>query len=236
MTPLAPHVTAFLRERLPEQRGASLHTVDTGAYVLKLLFEYVSSRTATSPSALNIEELSAAVILDSLQHLEKERGNGARTRNAWLAAVKSFLRFIEYREPALLGQIRQVLAIPSKRTDEWLIGYLTMAQMKAILDAPPLESRDGIRDRAMIHLCFSAGPRVSELVTLPLSAVTLHAEPTVRVVGKGRKERCLPLWKQATTDLCAWIKVGPDVTATELLLNARAVPLTRAGFEPPASA
>ena len=231
MTPLAPHVTAFLRERLPEQRGASLHTCDTYAYALKLLFEYVSSRTATAPSALNVEDLSAPVILGFLEHLEKKRGNSPRTRNARLVAIKSFMHFMEYREPALLDQVRQVLAVPAKRTDEALVGYLTMAQMKAILDSLPLHTRDGVRDRAMIHLCFSAGLRVSELVTLPLSAVTLHAGPAVHVVGKGRKERSLPLWKQVAVDLRAWVKVRPDVAATELFLNARGVPLTRAGFE-----
>ncbi|MFT5419110.1 MAG: integrase/recombinase XerD, partial [Gammaproteobacteria bacterium] len=107
------------------------------------------------------------------------RGNTPRTRNARLAAIKAFMRFIEYRVPAAFDQIRQIRSIPSKRTDQVLVGYLDPPQIEALLNAPSLQSRIGIRDRAMMHLCLAAGLRVSELVTLPLSAVTLHSQPVV---------------------------------------------------------
>lgn len=103
--------------------------------------------------------------------------------------------------------------------------------MQALLDAPDLATRSGIRDRAMLHLCFAAGLRASELVTLPLTALTLHPQPTVRVVGKGRRERVLPLWKETAADLRAWLRVRGDVPGVaELFTNARGLPITRAGL------
>lgn len=230
MTPLAPHVTAFLRQRLPRERAASPHTCDAYAYALKLLFQYASEQLQTSPSALSLEQLDAPFVLGFLDHLEGQRANTARTRNARLAAIKSFMHFVEYREPAVLEQVRRIQAIPAKRTDQKLVGYLSLAEIQAILNVPSPETRMGIRDRAMLHLCFAAGLRVSELVTLPLAAVSLHAEPSVRVLGKGRRERSLPLWKQAAADLRSWIKVRGEVPATELFVNGRGEPLTRAGF------
>jgi site-specific recombinase XerD len=224
-------VTAFLRERLPAHRAASEHTCNTYAYALKLLFEYASSRFKVAPSALSLEHIDAELVLGFLDHLERERGNGPSTRNARLAAIKSFLRFVEYREPALLDQIRRVMAIPAKRTDQKLVGYLTSDEVQALLEAPDPTTRLGIRDRAMIHLCFAAGLRVSELVQLPLSSVTLHTEPAVRVLGKGRKERTLPIWKPAADDVRAWVKVRGNVPATTIFVNARGGPMTRAGFE-----
>lgn len=231
MTPIAPHVTAFLRERLPKHQAASQHTCDTYTYALKLLFEFASRQLKVAPSALALEQLNADLILRFLDHLERDRGNTASTRNSRLAAIKSFMRFIEHREPALLEQVHRIMAVPAKRTDQKLVGYLVAKELEAILNAPSPTTRLGIRDRAMIHLCFAAGLRVTELVTLPLTALTLHAEPALRVVGKGRKERCLPLWRTVTEDVRAWVKVRGEVAAAELFVNARGAPLTRAGFE-----
>ncbi|HJW74246.1 MAG TPA: tyrosine-type recombinase/integrase, partial [Thermoleophilia bacterium] len=231
MTAIAPHVTAFLRERLPKQRAASQHTCDTYAYALKLLFEYAGGRLKLTPSSLAVEQLDATLILGFLDHLERDRGNSPSTRNARLAAIKSFMKFLEHRETALLDQVHRVMAIPAKRTDQKLVGYLTTTEVEAVLNVPSPETRIGLRDRAMIHLCYGAGLRVTELVTLPLAAVTLHAEPAVRVIGKGRRERCLPLWKQVVADVRAWVKVRGDVPASELFVNARGGPMTRAGFE-----
>jgi len=231
MTPIAPHVTAFLRERLPMHQAASQHTCDTYAHALKLLFEHAGRRLKVAPSALALEQIDADSVLGFLDHLERDRGNGASSRNARLAAIKSFMRFVEHREPALLEQIHRIMAIPAKRTDQKLVGYLTPVELEAVLNVPSPSTRIGIRDRAMIHLCFAAGLRVTELVTLPVTAVTLHAVPAVRVLGKGRKERCLPLWKQVADNVRSWMKVRGEVTADQLFVNARGGPMTRAGFE-----
>jgi len=230
MTPIAPHITAFLRERLPLQRGASPQTCESYAYTYKLLFGFASARFKVTPSQLALEQIDAPLVMDFLSHIESGRGNGARTRNARLAAIKSFMRFVEHRVPSVLDQSLRILAIPSKKTDTPLLRYLSVAEMQAILNAPDLHTRMGIRDRAMLHLGFAAGLRVSELVGLPLNAVTLRPVPAILVMGKGRKERSLPLWKQTATDLRAWLAVRGDVATPELFVNARDESMTRKGF------
>ncbi len=231
MTPIAPHITAFLRERLPLQRGASEHTCDSYAYAFQLLFQFASERLRIIPSALCIEQLDAALIMDFLCYLEAERHNSPRTRNARLVAIKSFMRFIEHRVPALLEYSRRILAIPAKRTDIPLINYLSLEEMQAVLNAPILHRRDGIRDRAMLQLCFSVGLRVSELVGLPLQAVQWQPSPNVTILGKGRRERRLPLCKQSAADLRAWLAIRGQPPVPELFVNARDQTMTRSGFE-----
>ncbi len=231
MTPLAPHLTEFLCERLPRQRGASEHTCASYAYAFQLLLQFASGRLRVTPSALSLEQLDAPLVMDFLQHLETTRHNSPRTRNARLVAIKSFLRFLEYRVPSLLEQSRRILALPAKRTDSRLISYLSLEEMQAVLDAPNLHDREGIRDRAMLHLCFAAGLRVSELVHLPLGAVEFAPSPTIRIHGKGRRERLLPLWKETATDLRAWLAVRGHPRVPELFVNARDQTMTRWGFE-----
>ena len=230
MTPIAPHITAFLRERLPLQRGASPHTCESYAYAFQLLFAFASARFKVTPSQLALEQIDASLVMDFLADIESGRGNCARTRNTRLAAIKSFMRFVEHRVPSVLEQSLRVLAIPTKKTTTPLIRYLSVAEMQAILNAPDLHTRAGIRDRAMLHLGFAAGLRVSELVGLPLSAVTLQPAPAIRVMGKGRKERSLPLWKQTASDLRAWLAVRGNVAVPELFANARGESMTRKGF------
>jgi len=231
MTAIAPHITTFLRERLPVQRGASEHTCDNYAYAFQLLFEFASQQYQVAPSALQLEQIDAPLVLAFLDHLEVNRGNSPSTRNNRLAAIKSFMRFCEYRVPSLLEQSRCILAIPQKRTDIPLVSHLSMDEMHRILAAPDVTTRLGIRDRAMIHLGFAAALRVSELVGLPLVAFTLQPTPSVRVMGKGRRERSLPLWKQTANDLRAWLAIRGEALAPELFLNARGGAMTRYGFE-----
>ena len=196
MTPIAPHITAYLKERLPLERAASDNTCASYAYAFKLLFEYASDRLKVPPSALCLEQLDAPLVVGFLHHLETERGNGPGSRNARLAAIKSFMHFMEYRVPAALEQIRRILAIPAKKADTRLVRHLTVEEIKAILDAPEPTTRDGIRDRAMLYLCFAGGLRVSELVGLRIDQLTLQGQASLLVHGKGRKERCLPCGKK----------------------------------------
>ena len=230
MTPIASHITAFLRERLPLQRRASHHTCESYAYTFQLLFAFASQRLALAPSDLCLEHLDAHLVMDFLAHLETQRGNGPSTRNTRLAAIKSFMRFVEYRVPSILEHSRRVLAIPTKKTDQPLVNHLSMAEMQAILDTPDVRTRSGIRDRAMLHLCFAAALRVSELLTLPLTALTFHPTPMVHVQGKGRRERALPLWRQTADDLQAWLAVRGANTIPEVFLSAHDRALTRMGF------
>ena len=231
MTPIAPHISAFLRERLPLQRGASAHTCDSYAYAFQLLFQFASAQLQITPSALMLEQLDAPLIMNFLHHLETARQNTPRTRNARLVAIKSFRHFVEHRVPSVLDQSRRILAIPAQKTETRLVPYLSVEEMQSILNAPDLHRRAGIRDRAMLHLGFAAGLRVSELVSVPLTALEWHPTPSVRVRGKGRKERILPLWKQSATDLRAWLAVRGHDSTRELFVNARGFPMTRSGFE-----
>ena len=231
MTPIAPHITAFLRQRLIEERNASRNTCESYAYAFKLLFEFAAQRLKTSPAKLCFEQIDVTLVADFLTHLERRRGNGASTRNIRLAAIKSFMRFMQYRLPAALDQIQRVLAIPAKKTETKLVKHLTEEEMQAILDAPAPTNREGIRDRAMLHLCFAAGLRVSELIGLLMADLRLKPDASIRVEGKGRRERCLPLWKQTATAVRAWLAVRGSVPSSHLFINARGEAMTRSGFE-----
>lgn len=231
MTPIAPLITSFLRDYMPRQRGYSPHSCEAYALSFKLLFMFAAKRLHTKPTQLSIEQLDAPTILDFLAHIERDRGNGAATRNLRLAAIKTFMRYVEYQVPSALEQIGQIHAIPVKRHDQKLVRHLTMEEVRAILNAPDLATRPGVRDRAMIHLCFTAGLRVSELVGTMLANLSLQRTPSLVVEGKGRKERCLPLWKATTADLRAWLTVRGPVRVPELFVNAEGAPMTRAGFE-----
>lgn len=227
MTALAPHLGSFLQEHLPDERGASVHTCETYAYGFQLLLCYVATRKSTTPSALELEHINTPMVVDFLRHLEQTRGNAASTRNGRLAAIKAFFRFIEYRVPSCIEQARQIRAIPAKKTDSDIPAYLSAPELQCVLDAPDPRIYSGIRDRAMLHLAFAAGLRVSELVSLLISDMQLTPEPSIRVMGKGRRERILPLWKQTTKCLRAWIAVRVTCPVPELFLNRQGVGMTR---------
>jgi site-specific recombinase XerD len=232
MTNLAQYLSAFLREYLPCERRASSNTCETYAYTFQLLVCFAADRVKLPPSKLTIEQLDVTLIVDFLYYLEKERGNSPRTRNARSAAIKAFFRFLEYRVVSCLDQSRRIHAIPMKKIDEKLITHLTHQEMQSLLDVPDPHTPSGIRDRAMLHLCFAAGLRVSELIGLHLSQLELHPQPTIHVMGKGRRERVLPLWKETATVIKAWIALRPNATTVpELFLNARGQAMTRSGFE-----
>ncbi len=231
MIPIASHITYFLQQRLPVERRASDNTCESYAYAFKLLFEYASTYLNIPPSELNFEQLDAPLIVNFLNHLETERGNGANSRNTRLAAIKSFMHFMEYRAPTALEQIRRVLAIQVKKTDIRLVKHLTVEEIQTIMNAPDPTKQDGLRDRAMIYLCFAGGLRVSELIGLRLDDLNLQPHANILIRGKGRRERCLPLWKETTTVLRAWLAVRGKVLVPELFLNARGESMTRSGFE-----
>ena len=231
MTPVAPLISGFLREHMPHEQGCSPHTCESYAHAFRLLFVFASKQLGIKPSQIYVEQIDAALVLAFLAHIEEQRGNCAATRNGRLAAIKTFIRYVEFRVPSALAQARQIHAIPSKRHDQGLVRHLTLDEVRAILNAPNITTRLGIRDRAMLHLCFMGGLRVSELVGLQLQNVSLQRSASIRVLGKGRKERCLPLWKETAADLRAWLAVRGPATVPEFFVNAGGVAMTRAGFE-----
>ncbi len=231
MTPLAPLVTAFFRQHLAAEKGASKNTITSYSYAFKFLCGYVSGRVGKSPSALSLEDLDAPMVRDFLEHRERDCGNTARTRNLRLTAIRSFMKYVEYEVPSALDQARRVLAISNKRTEERLVNHLTKDEMKTILDAPDPRTRTGLRDQAMLYLGFAAGLRVSELVGLRLDDIELDGPyPSILVRGKGRQQRRLPLWKEAARTLRAWLAVRGDAPVPEVFLNVRGEALTCSGF------
>lgn len=230
MTPLAPHLTGFLREHLPRERGASRHTIASYADSFALLLRFATARTKRAASDLRIEDLDVALMRAFLDHLEDDRGNSARSRNARFSAIRSFFRYIEYRAPACLEQARSIRALPIKRTDTRLIDYLSRDEVKALLDAPDPRTVGGLRDRAMLHLAYAGGLRASELLALRLDDFPDRAFATVRILGKGRRERILPLWRETQVALRAWIAVRPQRCGPELFLNRVGEPMSRDGF------
>ena len=231
MTPLAPLITRFFRHHLAVEKGASQHTIASYSYAFKFLCRYVSKRLGKAPSALALEDLDAHMIRDHLAHLESDYRNTPRTRNLRLTAIRSFMKYVEYEVPSALEQTRQVLAISNKRTVERLINHLTREEMKAVLDAPNPNARTGLRDQAMLYLGFAAGLRASELVGLRLDEIELEGPyPSILVRGKARSRRRLPLWKEATRALRAWLAVRGAVLTPEVLLNARGEALATSGF------
>jgi integrase/recombinase XerD len=231
MTPIAPLITEFLREHMPHQRGYSPLSCESYAHSFKLLFTFAAQRLRMRPSQLMLEQIDAEMVLMFLAHIEQDRGNSPSTRNLRLAAIKAFMRYVEFKCPSALEQVARIHAIPGKRHDQKLIRHLTMAEVRAVLDAPDVTTRSGIRDRAMLHLCFAAGLRVSELVGLPLASLTLQPSPSILVRGKGRRERSLPLWKETARDVRAWLAIRGNPPAPELFVNAKGEAMTRAGFE-----
>jgi site-specific recombinase XerD len=231
MTTLAPHLTAFFQERLAVELHASVNTCDSYAYAFKLLLGYASKRLKCTPSRMEFEQIDAPLVVAFLNDLQATRANGSGSRNARLAAIKSFMHYMEYRVPSAMDQIQRVLAIPLRKTDTRLVRHLTAPEIQALLDAPKPSDWLGTRDRAMLHLTFAAGLRVSELTGLRLQDLTLQPQASVLIHGKGRRERSLPLWKETTTALRAWLATRGSAPAPEIFVNARREPMTRAGFE-----
>ena len=230
MTVLATHLAKFLREHLPRERNASPHTVASYAHSFTLLVRFAAERLKRRPTDLAVEDIDPKLVLAFLDHVEENRGNSARTRNTRLAAVRTFFRYLEYQAPACLEQALRIRALPIKRTDATLIDHLTRDEVQALLAAPDPRTVSGTRDRAMLHLTYAAGLRVSELLSLRIDDFPQRSLATVKILGKGRRERVLPLWRETQTVLRAWLAVRPPGQATELFLNRNGGRMSRDGF------
>jgi integrase/recombinase XerD len=206
MTALAPVLEAFFTERLQSQRHASAHTVASYRDSFRLLLGFAAARTGKAPSDLGFDDIDADLVAAFLAHLEHERHNSVRTRNARLAAIRSFFGYASYREPGHAALIQLVLAIPEKRIERRVVSYLTAAEADVLVDAPDSETWTGRRDRALLAVTLQTGVRVSELTALCWRDVALGAGPHVRVHGKGRKERCTPLTRPSVAVLKAWMR------------------------------
>jgi site-specific recombinase XerD len=220
MTSLAPILEAFFTERLQRQRQASAHTIAAYRDTFRLLLGFAEKRLGKAPSDLLLAEIDASFVGSFLDHLEKERGNGARTRNARLAAVRSFFRFAASREPGHAELIQRVLAIPQKRFDRDLVSFLKAPEVDALLAAPDRSTWLGRRDHALLLVAVRTGLRVSELTGLRVEDCVLGTGAHVRCHGKGRKERCTPLGRDTVGVLRDWIKAS-GATPSDFVFPSR---------------
>jgi len=199
-------LTRFFTVRLMQQRHASQHTVSSYRDTFRLLLKFAKARTGKEPSRLNWEEMDAPLISDFLDELQELRCVTVRSRNLRLTAIRSLFRYAAFELPAHAEQIQRVLAIPCKRSTHQQIGYLVRSEVDALLAAPDQGTWPGRRDHAWLLLAVQTGLRLSELTGLTRQDVHLGAGAHVRVMGKGRKERCTPLTKQTTAVLQAWME------------------------------
>ncbi len=230
MSNLACPLEKFLREYLPRDKGTSRHTVESYALCFKLLIVFTANLHGARPCELEIGHLNVETILKFLEHLETERGNSVNTRNARLAAIKAFFRFLEFRNPAYLALAGQVREIPIKKGIVPLIGSLDRKEVRALLNAPNPKTTTGIRDRAMLYLTYNAGLRVSELVGLALDDLKMPALDEVHILGKGRRQRIQPLWTDTRGALRDWLAVRHDSNDRHFFLNSMGTGMTRRGF------
>jgi site-specific recombinase XerD len=231
VTALAPTLEAFFTQRLAGQLQASPHTVAAYRDTFRLLLRHAQARTGKKPSQLDLADLDAPAISAFLDHLEHDRGNAIRTRNARLAAIHSLFAYAALSHPEHAALISRVLAIPPKRFDRALVTYLTSAETDALLAAPGQATRHGRRDHALLQLAAQTGLRVSELTALRRADIHLGAGPYVRCTGKGRKERITPLTAATAAVLRAWLREQPGDPASLLFPGPRGTPLTRSAVE-----
>lgn len=222
---------AFFTDRLMRQRQASPHTIASYRDTFRLLLEFVSLHLKKAPSALSLDDLDAPLIGAFLDHLEKTRGISARTRNVRLAAIRSFFKYVAFHEPAHSALIQRVLAMPSKRYDKSVIEFLSRSESDALVAAPEQRTWRGRRDRALLLLAVQSGLRVSELVGLRCQDVVTGSGAHVRCRGKGRKERCTPLRREAVAVLRAWLREQNAPPANPLFPTVRGEQLSRDAIE-----
>jgi len=227
MSALAPTLQAYFTERLMNQLQASGHTVAGYRDAFRLLLAFASQRSGKAPSALGFEDLDAAMIAAFLDHLERDRGNCARTRNGRLAAVHSLFRFAALRHPEHAELIARVLAIPSKRFDHAEVAYLTREGSEALLGAADRSRWIGRRDHALLSVALQTGLRVSELTGLCCQDVELARGAHVRCQGKGRKARCTPLTSEIVTILGEWMRERNGQPSDPLFPTSRGRRLSR---------
>ena len=199
----------FFTQRLIAQRRVSPHTIASYRDTFRLLLQFAEQRLGKLPSRLALTDLDASVIGAFLNDLEKHRGNTARSRNLRLTAIRSFYRYLAFEEPAQSALIQRVLAMPGKRCEKRLIGFLTRPEIDALLAAPDLSTWTGRRDHAFLLVAVQTGLRLSEMTSSRRTDVVLTTGAHVHCIGKGRKERRTPLTKQAVRTLRIWLSKKP---------------------------
>jgi site-specific recombinase XerD len=221
----------FFTDRLVRQLRASPHTVAAYRDTFRLLLRYAVERRRQPPTKLLTESLDANFIGKFLDHLESKRGNSARTRNMRLAAIRSFFRYVAICEPAYALQCERILSMPDKRHERRPVPFLSRPEVEALLDAPSKTTWTGRRDRVLLLVAVQTGLRVSELIALRRQDVSIGPGAHLRCQGKGRKERCTPLRRDAVAALADWLKKVPGGDQDPVFATTRGRRLSRDAIE-----
>lgn len=228
---IAPHVQAFFADYLCQQKRLSPPSIVSCRDTFRLWLTFLRDHTGLEPSALRLADLDAPAVLSFLQYLEQERGNSVRSRNIRLSAIRSFFRLVALCEPASIGMVTRVLAIPMKREDRKLIGYLTRTEIQALRAAPDRSKWSGRRDDALLLTLYHSGARVSEVTTLKREQVCFGVRTFLQLLGKGRQERTVPLRPHTAQVLQAWFEELGDDARPIAFPNARGKRLSREGVD-----
>jgi site-specific recombinase XerD len=230
-TSLPALLESFFTQRLMQQRQASPHTISSYRDTFREFFKFTEQRLHKAPSRLTFQEINAPLIMAFLEHLEKGKGVSTRSRNLRLTAMRSFFRFAAYEVPAHSAQIQRVLAIPSKRFTRTLVPFLTRTEVDGLLAAPDQSTWSGRRDHAFILLAVQTGLRLSEMTGLKREDIIFGAGAHVRVIGKGRKERCTPIARSIAAVLKAWLRERQRGDGHVLFPNAQGARLSVHGVQ-----
>ncbi|MEK6290829.1 MAG: tyrosine-type recombinase/integrase [Paraburkholderia tropica] len=213
-------VQEFFTDYMVQQRALSPRTVASYRDTFVLLLRFAEARLGLAAHELAIVDLNAKLLSEFLDHLEVQRHNSVRSRNVRLAAIRAFLKFAAKREPASLGAIQSALAVPMKRYDRKLVGFLTREQMTEVIKVAT-DTWIGQRDRLLLTILFNTGARVSEVIGVRVGDVVLGPCSSIKLRGKGRKQRSLPLWKSAAKGGREWLYMNPQLVEDSPLLPTR---------------
>jgi len=230
-TSLPALVQQFFTDRLCTQMQASPNTVAAYRDTFRLLFRYASEQIGKPPTKLALEQLDVTFVGDFLIHVEDQRGNSARSRNARLAAIRSFFRFVAMKEPAYLLHCQKILAMPAKRYVRRTVEFLDRLEINALLAAPDRSTWVGRRDHAMLSLALQTGLRASEIINLRRRDIVTGPGAHIRCEGKGRKQRSTPLRQEITKLLEVWLKERGGGGDDPLFTTMRGTKLSRDALE-----
>jgi site-specific recombinase XerD len=216
MSLLAPTLQAFFTDRLVQQRHVSPATIASYRDTFRLLLCFAERHTGKAPCTLDIADLDASLITAFLQHLEADRGNTARTRNARHGAVRSLFHYAAVLHPEQAASIARVLNIPQKRFDKKTIAFLDDTEIDALIGAPDRGTWTGRRDHALLLLAIQTGVRLAELIGLDCDDINLGTGAHLRCEGKGRKQRCVPLTPTTVAVLRVWLQEQGHVAGNPL--------------------
>lgn len=227
---LFAQVEAYFTEYLPRQRGASVHTIRAYRDALTLLFKFVAEQRGRGVAALQLSDLDADAVMCFLDHIELERSNSPATRNCRRAAIRGFFKHVLRNDLAHSQQYMRVLAIPAKKARHKPATYLEAQDARLIIGMPDRRTPDGWRDYALLLFLYNCGARVAEAAGLRWEDLQLVAPRQVRLRGKGKKERMLPLWPETANALhrLRGMTLGADHQC--VFTNRHGQPMTRDGI------